>query len=151
MKIIRSVFGSIFLLFAICAAAATGYLCVYADAAQPVVEDQGPGSPTDVLQSFFDSLEAKDWNRAYSYLSNYSTLGLENEPEDAVSAMFWNVQQEAWRFQIADGYEMNGQNLTKRATVTSVDLSPLAPQIHDRVQEILEEAVESARVTVSRS
>ena len=146
IKIIRSIFGTLFLLAAIAGAAATVYLCRYADTARPVIEDSGPGSPTDVLRSFFTALEQKNWDKAYSYLSNYSTLGLENEPEDAISAMFWNVQRDAWRFQIAGGYEMDGQNLTKRATVTSVDLSPLAPIIHERVQEKLEQAVEEARL-----
>ena len=146
IKIIRYCLGTLFLLLAIGTAVATAYVCRYADTAKPVVEDYGPGSPTDVLQSFFTCLETKDWEGAYSYLSNYSTLGLENEPDDAVSAMFWKVQQDAWHFQIADGYEMNGQNLTKRAVVTSVDLSPLVPQIHAQVQETLEKAVEDARL-----
>lgn len=146
MKILRNVLGSVFLLLAVIGACATFFLCRYADTARPMIEDGVPGSPTDVLRSFFNALERKDWDRAYSYLSNYSTLGLEAEPEDAIGAMLWNVQQEAWRFQIAEGYEMNGQNLAKRATVTSVDLSPLAPKIHDLVQRKLEAAVEEARL-----
>ena len=118
-------------------------LCIRAAGAEPYVEDAA-GGPTETLESFFACLEAKDWDGAYVYLYNYSSLGLETPPEDELSALFWYAQQDAWDFEAPEGYKMNGTRLEKRVRVQCLDLNAISAAIGAEVQELLTERAENA-------
>lgn len=141
----RKIVASLFTLLAIASAAATLYLCVFARQAVPYIED-GPDGPTAALESFFSQLEEKAFPRAYAYLSNYDSLGLENTPADPVAARLWAAQQDVWRFTVEDGYEMDGARLTKRAAADCLDGSAVMDRVGTLVQDKLAKAVEEARL-----
>lgn len=141
----KKVIASLFTLLALTAAALTLYLCAYALQAVPYIEDGAEG-PTAALESFFTKLEEKDFPGAYTYLSNYTGLGLENIPLDPVAARLWTARQGVWRFSVEDGYEMDGVHLAKRATVDCLDEKTVMDRVGARVQEKLEQAVEEARL-----
>ena len=146
VRIIRLVLAAVFFCAALAVACVTVQVCIHAEAADPVIEDTGPGSPTETLESFLACLKAGDYPGAYGYLSNYSTLGLEAEHTDPVSALFWEKMRSSWEFTVAEGHEMEGLLLTKRITVRSLDFKPVVPLVHDRVQQLLEQDVEEARL-----
>lgn len=141
----RKVIASLFTLLALAAAAFTLYLCAFAQNAVPYIED-GPDGPTAALESFFSRLEEKDFPRAYSYLSNYSSLGLENTPTDLTAARLWAARQAVWSFSVGEGYEMDGIHLTKRATVDCLNEKAVMDLVGAPVQDKLAKAVKEARL-----
>lgn len=131
------------------ASAAFGvWLCGYAAEATPYVEDAPDmeGAPTETLEGFFACLKAKDWSGADEYLYGGGALGLAAPPQDEIAARFWAAQQDAWSFSVAEGYEMNGTRLTKRAAVRSLDFAPAPAAIGAEVQALLAKKVERARL-----
>ena len=141
----RKIIASLFTLLALAAAASTLYLCAFAQQAVPYVED-GPEGPTAALESFFSLLEEKSFPLAYTYLSNYASLGLENTPEDPAAARLWTAQQDVWSFSVEDGYEMDGSYLTKRAAADCLDGRAVMDRVGALVQDKLAKAVEEARL-----
>ena len=141
----RKVIASLFTLLALAAAAITLYLCAFAQNVVPYIED-GPEGPTAALESFFSCLTEKDFPRAYTYLSNYSSLGLENTPSDPTAARLWAARQDVWSFSVEDGYEMDGTHLTKRASVDCLNEKIIMDLVGAPVQDRLARAVEEARL-----
>lgn len=119
-------------------------LCIYAENTTLDFVDS-VGDPGDTLQSFFRCIKEENWEEAYSYLYNYSTLGFEVEPEDEVSAAFWKAQKEAWDFQVSDGSEQDDILVKKHVDVGALDLEAMQTALSERVQAILAEAVENAK------
>lgn len=141
----RKVIATLFTLLALAAATFTLYLCAFAEQAVPYVED-GPEGPTAALESFFSNLEEKAFSNAYTHLSNYASLGLENTPADPVAARLWAARQDVWHFSVEDGYEMDGIHLTKRAAADCLDEGAVMDRAGALVQEKLVQAVEEARL-----
>ena len=54
------------------------------------VYTKASGDPAETVTSFFDAIVARDYAAAYSYLNDYSSLGLENPPEseNAIPSIF---------------------------------------------------------------
>lgn len=121
------------------------WLCVYAAGAD-VKLDRTPDKSGETLAHFFDCLKAERWDEAYSDLYNYSTLGFEAEPENALSARFWEAQKEAWAFRVSDAWTLDGTSVRRQATVRGLNMDAVRDDIAAQVQALLEEAVENARL-----
>lgn len=128
----------------ICVAVFTVYLCIYAENTTLKLVD-AVGDPGDTLRSFFRCIKDERWEEAYGYLYNYSTLGLETQPEDEVRAAFWEAQKRAWDFQVSEGSEQDGILIKKHVDVGALDLDAMQAALSERVQTILAEAVENAK------
>ena len=128
----------------ICVAAFTVWLCVYAEHTTLNLVDT-VGDPGDTLRSFFRCIKDENWEEAYVYLYNYSTLGFETQPEDEVSAAFWEAQKRAWDFQVSEGSEQDELLVKKHVDVGALDLDAMQAALTERVQAILAEAVENAK------
>lgn len=128
----------------LCVAVFTLWLCAYAVDTIPRPEDS-VGDPGARLESFFQCIKAENWEEAYGYLYRYTSLGFENAPEGAVSALFWQAQKDAWEFQIHAGSEQDGIYLNKTVTVGALDMEAMRAAIAQRVQALLTQAVESAK------
>ena len=131
-------------LLCVCIAAFTIGLCTFAVLATPPAEEF-VGDPEGRLQSFFQSIKAEQWDTAYGYLYSYTGLGLEQAPEDEMSALFWEAQKAAWDFQLHTGLERDGIYLKKQVTVGALDMAAMRAAIAARVQVLLAEAVENAK------
>lgn len=119
-------------------------LCIYAESTTLNLVDS-VGDPGDTLKSFFRCIKEENWDEAYGYLYNYSTLGFETEPKDEVSAAFWKAQKEAWDFQVSDESEQDDILIKKHVDVGALDLEAMQTALSERVQAILAEAVENAK------
>ena len=141
MNIVKRIFAVLLFLAALAAGAATYQTVVYARDAKLQVDD---AAPTARLEAFFDALTERDYPAAYACLSNYSSLGLENTPDDPIAALLWEAEQDNWAFEILPGHEMNGAELTKRVRITALDTAALTAPIGEKVQEKLAAVVENA-------
>ena len=145
MTVIRKILGALL----ICAALAAAYYGIrvfrYALDAEPYIE----GGETDAaatLDHFLASLKAGDFSGAYGDMYNYASLGLETAPEDPIARMYWDAQRAAWDFAAVGGGEMQGTRFDRQVTVRCLDFDAVSAEIGRRVQAILTEKVENARL-----
>ncbi len=143
MLVGRKIIGALLICAALAAACFGVWVCSYALDAEPYIED-GEDGPSAVLEHFLDCLNRHDWDGAYADLYNYSSLGLESPPEDALSRMYWDAQLAAMEVTAAEGSEMSGMRMIRRVTVRSLDLDAISEEVGTQVQAILEEKVENA-------
>ena len=146
MGVVKRIFAVLLFLLSLSVAAGAARLAAYALEAKPLVPDEGPGGLTETVTGFFDALCAEDWETAYACLSNYSSLGLEDTPEDPTAAKFWQAQKDAWAFEVHPGYEVDGTSVTKGVTLRCLDLGGLTAGLGDAVQARLARDVEEARL-----
>ena len=144
MTVIRKILGALLILAALAGAGFGVWVCSYASSAAPYIEDDGADGPSATLERFLACLEEKDFDGAYDLLYNYSTLGLEAPPTDALARMYWDAQLAAWDFAAAEGGEMQGTRMEKHISVRCLDLDAVSADVGVRVQEILAEKVENA-------
>ena len=121
----------------------TLWLCVYAAGASVKLYGD-PGESGEILARFFDCLRAEQWDEAYGCLYNDSTLGLEAEPEDTLSARFWKAQKQVWDFRVAEDWALDGTSIKRQVTVRGLDMDAIRDDIAIEVQALLAEAVENA-------
>lgn len=145
MTAIRKLFGLLLILASLAVAGWGVSLCAQALEAEPYIED-GEDGPSATLEHFLACLERKDWDGAYGDLYNYASLGLETPPEDELSRMYYDAQMDAWQFSTVGGSEMNGMRMDYRVTVRCLDLDAIAADVGKRVQSLLEEKVNTARL-----
>ena len=145
MNVIRKILGALL----ICAALAAAYygvrVCRYAMDAEPYIEG-GEEAATATLDHFLSCLEAKDFSGAYGDMNNYASLGLETAPEDPIAAMYWDALLASWHFDVAGDSQMQGTRYDRRVTVRCLDFDAISDEIGRRVQAILTEKVENARL-----
>ena len=108
MNVLKRILAVVFCLLAAAAVIVGVRVIREARDAQLQVSDDGPDGPTARTEAFFDALKRRDYPGAYAYLSNYSSLGLENVPSDPTAALFWEAEQQVWAFEVLPGDEMDG-------------------------------------------
>ena len=145
MTVVRKIIGAFLILAALAAAGSGVWVCAYALRAEPYIEGGADGAAA-ALDDFLSCLEQKDFDGAYDLLYDYSSLGLESPPEDELARMYWDAQTAAWDFTVAEGGEMQGTQTAGRVTVRCLDLDAIAADVGARVQTILAEKVENARL-----
>ena len=143
MTVIRKIIGALVILAALAAACFGVAVCVHAMNTEPYIED-GEDGPTATLDRFLACMNARDWEGAYAYLYNYSSLGLENPPTDEMSRMYWDARMDVLDIRLAEGSETHGMRLDRTVTVRCLDTDAMAEEIGRRVQAILTEKVENA-------
>lgn len=126
--------------------ALTLWLCSYASGTGMKLDDRKANEAGETLAQFFDCLKAEQWDEAYGCLYNYSTLGLETEPEDELGARFWEAQKQVWDFRISDDWTLDGTDIRRQVTVRGLNMDAIRADISTGVQALLEEAVETARL-----
>ena len=145
MTVARKILGVLL----ICAALAAAYfgvrVCRYAMDAEPYIEG-GAAAATATLEHFLSCLEAKDFSGAYGDMHNYASLGLEDAPDDPIARMYWDALLSAWHFDAAADSQMQGTRYDRRVTVRCLDFDAISAEIGRRVQAILTEKVENARL-----
>ena len=145
MTVIRKILGVALILAALAAAYVGVRVCRYAMDAEPYIEG-GEADATATLDHFLASLKARDFSGAYGDMYNYSSLGLEAVPDDPIARMYWDAQLAAWDFAAVEGGEMQGTRYDRRVTVRCLDFDAISAEIGRRVQAILTEKVENARL-----
>ncbi len=143
MTVIRKIIAGILILAGLCAACFGLQVCVHAMKAEPYIED-GEDGPTATLDRFLERMNARDWEGAYGYLYNYSSLGLETPPTDPMSRQYWDARMDALEIRKAEGGETHGMRFDRNVTVRCLDFDAIAEEIGRRVQAILTEKVENA-------
>jgi len=94
--------------------------------------------PMETVGCFFDGICNQDYAAAYACLNGYETLGLENIPEDATAAAFWNLVRENTSWEPASDCSITGTTASVDVAVTAPDLKLLTATLGDDVNTLLE-------------
>lgn len=101
------------------------------------------GSPQDAVIGFFDNLTGGNYTEAYSYLSDYSDLGLQNEPDTEEGRLIYDALKKSWSYSITEPCEQNKLSATQKLTFRYLDLKAVEQDAAGRVDGILNEVVQS--------
>lgn len=101
------------------------------------------GHPADPVSGFFTSLCAGDYPGAYSYLSDYESLGLENEPESEESRMLYNALRSSYEFSLRGDAVREGLHAEQKVSFRHLNLDAVRKDASGRVNPLLKEIVES--------
>lgn len=101
------------------------------------------GDPQDTVICFFDSILDHDWETACSCLSDYSSLGMEEPPEDPAEAALYEALQASYAYSLSGDCSVTGLNAVQEVRFTYLDLPSLSGSLQaetvSAVQRLVEE------------
>lgn len=100
------------------------------------------GDAQEAVTGFFDALLAKDYDRAYDYLSLYSGLGLEGQAEGEVGQAMLAALRESYAYQLYGSCDVDGLEARQEVQFTYLDLPSLEEDAAEKTMEILASFVE---------
>ena len=93
------------------------------------------GNPQDTVCAFFDCVTEKDYEGAYSLLNGYTSLGLEDEPEDSDSQQMMHALRTSYSYELSGTAVRKGITATQKIILTRLNVpavSSAALAITDR-------------------
>lgn len=104
------------------------------------------GDPSETVTKFYDSVIAGDYTTAYSCLSDYTGLGLEDEPSTENAVKVYDALKESWEYTLSGTVSTDMMSATQKVRFKYLDLDSLEASVADGVQRKLEEIVESSPI-----
>lgn len=120
----------------LCAAAAS--LCVLASSTGTVFA-RPKGDPQQTVNSFFEALTVGDYERAYSHISGYSSLGLENTPSDAVSKTVYDALKASYKYELLGSCTVEKLSASQKINFVYLNL----PSVQDDVEALCIDKLEA--------
>lgn len=102
------------------------------------------GDPQETVTAFFDALSAGDYETAYSYLDYYSGLGLENEPEDAVTQKVYSALKTSYAYRLYGDCVLDGLTAKQQVLLDHLDIQRMIEKLGDKTQDNLEIMVQNS-------
>ena len=131
---------------AVILAGAAMILCVYAVNVGTLVA-KPEGNPQDTVHLFFDSIMAKDYETAYGCLSNYSSLGLEQEPDSEEGKLVYAAVKNSWAYSLKGDCRQDKLHASQDITMRYLDLKGIEEDAAARVEGLLNEIVQSRPIS----
>ena len=95
------------------------------------------GNPQYTVTSFFDALLAERYQEAYDCLSDYTTLGLENEPENEEARLIYQALKDSYSYELVGRCEENQMEAVQRVSFTFLNVKRVETEISKRVNTVL--------------
>ena len=80
------------------------------------------GNPQDAVTGFFNALKEGDYSRACTFLSNYSSLGLENTPDSEEGQIMLTALKRSYDYTLSGSCSLSGAKASQKALVRYLDL-----------------------------
>jgi len=113
-------------------AAAAIIICPLASVTGPVyVSIPAEPSPKTVVTEFFDSVCDNRWSDAYSYLNNYSGLGLEKSPATESAQAAYNELTGSYSYKLYGEASVNKTTAVQQVLFTYLDITALNKDLPD--------------------
>ena len=110
-----------------------------APAAAPVFEIFSRPDPQETVMAFFDALELQDYEKFYSLLDGYASLGLEERPEDSAGRMVLGALRDSYSYRLEGEARISGDTAEQDVYLRSLDLSALEQALRETAREKLEQ------------
>lgn len=145
IKVLRCVCGALLAAASLCLAAAALQIVRAAPGRETVLLTE-LANPALTVSAFMDALCAQEYETAYTYLTGYATLGLENTPENDVGARFWALVREHTTWAPAGDCGRSGMAARQDVTITGPDVTKMVEGLDADVNALLAERTEAARL-----
>lgn len=99
------------------------------------------GDPQQAVQAFFTAIDSGDYLSAYTYLKDYSTLGLENEPEDEVSLLISTELKNSYSYALLGECSVNMLEAQQTVSFTHFNLPAIEEDVQTETMKVLEQFV----------
>lgn len=100
------------------------------------------GNPEEVLQAFYDFIEAKDYENAYSCLAEYSDLGLDGNATNSNNAMVMKALRDSYRGTIITDVLTDGLKANATVRFVYLDIDEFQNIVGDNINPLLASYVE---------
>lgn len=101
------------------------------------------GDPQETVTGFFDALSAGNYTEAYSYLSDYSGLGLENTPEKEAGQQIYQALRQSYSYKLYGECNVSGLSASQQVLFTHLDLTALEADLKDATNTALNQLVQT--------
>lgn len=112
--------------------------CIYAFLFGSIWNRPG-GDPQQTVVRFFDSLKAGDYPAMYDCLSDYSTLGLEEEPESAEAQMIYTALRQSYSYILKGDCYTEGMNASQKVNFRALSVRRVEDAVKAKVNETMEQ------------
>ena len=136
----RGRFRLFWLILAVLFAGMAGFACFFA-MMYGSIYNQPDADPVETVTGFFDSLQARNYPEAYACLSDYASLGLENEPESAEARAVYDALRSSYSYTLSGSSSVTGLEASQRVVLRALNLRMTENAVQQRVNGILEEMV----------
>ena len=116
--------------------AAVVLLCIFA-AWRGSLYIKPSGNPQYTVSNFFDALLDGKYQQAYDCLSDYTTLGLENEPESEEAKLVYQALKDSYSYELVGRCEENQMEAVQRVSFTYLNVKRVESEISKRVNTVL--------------
>lgn len=101
------------------------------------------GNPQDTVIAFCESVAAGDYSKACEYLSDYSDLGLDNEPESEEGRMLLNALKDSYAYTVSTPPVISGLDAVQHLSFRYLNLNTVAKAAGERVTDMIEGIVQT--------
>ena len=136
----RGRFRLFWLILAVLFAGMAGFACFFA-MMYGSIYNQPDADPVETVTGFFDSLQVRNYPEAYACLSDYASLGLENEPESAEARAVYDALRGSYSYTLSGSSSVTGLEASQRVVLRALNLRMTENAVQQRVNGILEEMV----------
>ena len=133
-------FRLFWLILAVLFAGMAGFACFFA-MMYGSIYNQPDADPVETVTGFFDSLQVRNYPEAYACLSDYASLGLENEPESADARAVYDALRSSYSYTLSGSSSVTGLEASQRVVLRALNLRMTENAVQQRVNRILEEMV----------
>ena len=102
------------------------------------------GDPQETVTAFFDALMAEDYETAYSYLDYYSSLGLENVPEDEATQLIYNQLRTSYTYRFHGDCVQDGLTAKQQVLMEHLDVVRLQEKLGEKTYDVMEDMVQNS-------
>lgn len=121
---------------------AAGMLLAVAGCFGGTVIAKPTGDPQDAVTVFFDSLIAGDYTTAYDRVRDYTSLGLENEPNTESGKMAYAALHASYGYELLGSAEVDKLDAAQKVSFTYLSLPALEAAVADETQTQLKHLVQ---------
>lgn len=121
-------------------------LCIVGRSAGTVIA-RPAGDPQQTVEEFMDALVCGDYAEAYTHLSGYSTLGLENQPSSPAGQAIYQVLKDSFSYELYGECAVDKLEARQQVQFTYLDLKAIEGTIARETTSALEELVKSRPVS----
>ena len=136
----RGKFRLFWLILAVLFAGMAGVACFYA-AMYGSIYNRPDADPAETVTRFFDSVRARNYPEAYACLSDYASLGLEQEPESTEARAMYEALRNSYSYTLSGSSSVTGLEASQRVVLRALNLRMTENAVQQRVNGILEELV----------
>ena len=99
--------------------------------------------PQETVIKFYQAILDEDYATAYSCLGDYSSLGLENEPDTEEGKLLYNALKDSYSFTLHGDAVKDKLNATQTVAFRYLNLSTLEEAVQKEIDPLLKEYVDS--------